>query len=163
MSNMALEKALKDDGIELTRTPVGDKYVSAEITRQGLPLGGEQSGHIIFSEYSYTGDGLLTLLQVLRVLAAEGKPLAVLGHLEPFPQVLVNIRVKEKPQIQTIPEIARTVEVAETQMGDRGRVLVRYSGTEPLLRIMMEGPDETEIRDLSESIAAATRRTIGDS
>ncbi len=163
MSNLALEKALANDGIRLSRTPVGDKYVAGELTRQRLPLGGEQSGHIIFSEYSFTGDGLLTLLQVLRVMAAEGEALSELADLEPYPQVLVNIRVKDKPELATLPDIVRAMEKAERQMGKRGRVLVRYSGTEPLLRIMLEGPDEREIRDLSELIGSATRRAIGDS
>ncbi len=163
MSNLALEKALEKEGITLRRTPVGDKYVSGEMTRRGVSLGGEQSGHIIFSEYSHTGDGLLSLLQVLRVLAAEEKPLSQLAELETYPQVLFNIRVKDKPELQTVPDIVRAIETAERQMGNRGRVLVRYSGTEPLLRIMLEGPDEREIRDLSELIGSATRRAIGDS
>ncbi len=162
MSNLALEKALENDGIRLSRTSVGDKYVSEELSRQSLPLGGEQSGHIIFSEYSFTGDGLLTLLQVLRVMAAEGKSLSELAHLEPYPQILVNVRVKDKPELATVPDIVRAIEEAKQQMGKRGRVLVRYSGTEPLLRIMLEGPDEREIRDLSELIGSATRRAIGD-
>ena len=133
------------------------------MSRQGLPLGGEQSGHIIFSEHAPTGDGLLTLLQVLRVMALEGKSLAELTQLEPFPQVLLNIRVKDKPEIVAVPEIAQTVEVAEQRLKGRGRVLIRYSGTEPLLRIMMEGPDEAEILELSNAVGDAARRAIGDS
>jgi phosphoglucosamine mutase len=132
------------------------------MTRQGMSLGGEQSGHIIFSDFSPSGDGLLTLLQVLRVVAAEGKPLADLANLKPYPQILVNVRVRERPEISSVPEIASAVNAAELQLGDRGRILVRYSGTEPLLRIMMEGPDEMEIRTLTESIGDAARKTIGE-
>jgi phosphoglucosamine mutase len=162
MSNLALEKTLEKEGIRLCRTQVGDKYVAEEMTRQGMSLGGEQSGHIIFSDFSPSGDGLLTLLQVLRVVAAEGKPLADLANLKPYPQILVNVRVRERPEISSVPEIASAVNAAELQLGDRGRILVRYSGTEPLLRIMMEGPDEMEIRTLTESIGDAARKTIGE-
>jgi phosphoglucosamine mutase len=162
MSNLALEKTLEEEGIRLFRTQVGDKYVAEEMARRDLPIGGEQSGHIIFSEHSPTGDGLLTLVQVLRVMAVEAKSLAELATLKPFPQILLNIRVHSKPDISEVPEILRAVEDVERQMKGRGRVLVRYSGTEPLLRIMMEGPDEREIRSLSNTIGDAARRTLGD-
>ncbi len=162
MSNLALEKTLEQEGIRLCRTQVGDKYVAEEMTRRGMSLGGEQSGHIIFSDFSPSGDGLLTLLQVLRVMAAEGKPLAELANLEPYPQILINVRVSQTPEIASVPEISRAMDAAERQLGGRGRILVRYSGTEPLLRIMMEGPEEPEIRTLSESIGDAARKTIGD-
>ena len=162
MSNLALEKTLEKEGIRLCRTQVGDKYVAEEMTRRGMSLGGEQSGHIIFSDFSPSGDGLLTLLQVLRVVAAEGKPLAELANLEPYPQILINVRVRERPEISSVPDIASAMNAAELQLGDRGRILVRYSGTEPLLRIMMEGPDDVEIRTLSESIGDAARKTIGE-
>jgi len=162
MSNLALEKTLAKEGIRLCRTRVGDKYVAEEMARQGMSLGGEQSGHIIFSDFSPSGDGLLTLLQVLRVMAAEGKSLAELANLEPYPQILINVRVKQTPEIDSVPEIARAMDAAEQQLGSRGRILVRYSGTEPLLRIMMEGPEEREIHTLSESIGDAARKTIGE-
>jgi phosphoglucosamine mutase len=162
MSNLALEKTLEQEGIRLCRTQVGDKYVAEEMTHQGMSLGGEQSGHIIFSDFSPSGDGLLTLLQVLRVMAAEGKPLAELANLEPYPQILINVRVSRTPEIASVPEISRAMDAAERQLGGRGRILVRYSGTEPLLRIMMEGPEEREIRTLSESIGDAARKTIGE-
>jgi phosphoglucosamine mutase len=163
MSNLALEQALRGEGIRLSRTQVGDKYVAAEMERCGLVLGGEQSGHVIFSEYSPTGDGLLTLLQVLRVLVATRKPLSDAAYLEPLPQVLVNVPVNEKRDVHQVPEIARAMADAEKRMAGRGRLLVRFSGTEPLLRIMLEGPDEGEIRALSASIADATRRSLADS
>ena len=162
MSNLALEQALGSEEIDLFRTKVGDKYVAEEMERRGLGLGGEQSGHVIFSDYSPTGDGLLTLLQVLRVVANSAEPLKELAYLKPFPQVLVNVPVRKKCDIQQVPEIAHAMEEAERQMAGRGRLLVRFSGTEPLLRIMMEGPDEGEIRALSASIAEATRRSLAE-
>jgi len=162
MSNLALEHALADEGITLHRTQVGDKYVAEEMERRGLALGGEQSGHIIFSEYASTGDGLLTLMQVLRLLITERKPLHELAYLKPFPQVLVNVPVKEKRDIKEVPEIAQAMAEAERRIAGRGRLLVRFSGTEPLLRIMLEGPDEGEIQALSASIAEATRRNLAE-
>ena len=161
MSNMALEVALADDGITLIRTKVGDKFVAQEMAERNIILGGEQSGHIIFSDYASTGDGLLTLMQVLRVMAFENRSLEDLAHLEAFPQMLVNVRVRSRPDIGDVPEIQRAVEAAEKQLDGRGRVLVRYSGTEPLLRIMMEGPDEEEIASLSEDVRAVVEQSIG--
>jgi len=161
MSNMALEVALADDGITLIRTKVGDKFVAQEMAERNIILGGEQSGHIIFSDYASTGDGLLTLMQVLRVMALENQSLEDLAHLERFPQMLVNVRVRSRPDIGDVPEIQGAVEAAEKQLDGRGRVLVRYSGTEPLLRIMMEGPDEGEIASLSENVRAVVQQSIG--
>jgi phosphoglucosamine mutase len=162
MSNMALERALAEEGIQLYRAPVGDKFVAREMAERNILLGGEQSGHIIFADYGSTGDGLLTLLQVLRVLALEGRSLDLLGRLDPFPQVLVNVRVKERPEMKEVPALARAIEEAERRLGSRGRVLVRYSGTEPLLRIMMEGPERTEIESLAKSVEDAARAAIGE-
>jgi len=161
MSNMALEVALADSGIELIRTQVGDKFVAQEMAERNIILGGEQSGHIIFSDYASTGDGLLTLMQVLRVMALENRSLDELAHLEPFPQVLVNVPVSSRPAVSDVPEIASAIESAESQLDGRGRVLVRYSGTEPLLRIMMEGPDEAEIAALTEDVRTIVERSIG--
>ena len=161
MSNMALEVALNQDGITLIRTKVGDKFVAQEMAERNIILGGEQSGHIIFSDYASTGDGLLTLMQVLRVMALENRSLHELAHLEPFPQKLVNVRVGSQPEIDDVPEIRRVIDAAEKQLDGRGRVLVRYSGTEPLLRIMMEGPDEGEIASLTENVRAVVEQSIG--
>lgn len=161
MSNMALEVALAEDGIDLIRTQVGDKFVAQEMAERNIILGGEQSGHIIFSDYASTGDGLLTLMQVLRVMALESRTLGELAHLEPFPQVLVNVRVSSRPEISDVPEIQNAIETAEKTLDGRGRVLVRYSGTEPLLRIMMEGPDEAEIATLTEDVRAVVEQSIG--
>jgi phosphoglucosamine mutase len=161
MSNMALERALADEGMDLHRVPVGDKFVAQEMAERNIILGGEQSGHIIFGEYGSTGDGLLTLIQVLRVLALEGRSLDELGRLDPFPQVLVNVRVRERPEVKDVPALARAIDQAERRLGSRGRVLVRYSGTEPLLRIMMEGPERAEIEALAKSVEDAARAAIG--
>ncbi len=161
MSNMALEVALADDGIQLIRTQVGDKFVAHEMKQRHVVVGGEQSGHIIFSDYASTGDGLLTLMQVLRVLALEERSFDDLSRLEPFPQVLVNVRVSSQPDVDQVPEIARAIEVAEKQLAGRGRILIRYSGTEPLLRIMMEGPEKAEIASLTQSIRTAVEESIG--
>jgi phosphoglucosamine mutase len=161
MSNMALERALADEGVALYRVPVGDKFVAQGMAERNIILGGEQSGHIIFGDYGSTGDGLLTLVQVLRVLALEGKSLDELGRLDPFPQVLVNVPVRERPEVKDVPVLARSIEEAVRRLGSRGRVLVRYSGTEPLLRIMMEGPDRSEIESLAKSVEEAARAAIG--
>jgi phosphoglucosamine mutase len=162
MSNMALEAALAGEGIALVRAPVGDKFVAQEMVRRTIMLGGEQSGHIIFSQHGLIGDGLVTLIQVLRVLALEGRGLDELGRLEPFPQVLLNVRVRERPDVGRVPAIRQAIDRAEQALGERGRVLVRYSGTEPLLRIMMEGPDKAEIESLAGEVGEAVRRSIGE-
>ncbi len=162
MSNMALEAALANEDVELVRAPVGDKFVAQEMARRNIMLGGEQSGHIIFSPYGFTGDGLVTLMQVLRVIALEGRSLDELGRLEPFPQVLMNVRVRQRPDVSRVPAIAEAIARAEQTLHGRGRVLVRYSGTEPLLRVMMEGPDGSEIEQLAREVSEAVRHSIGD-
>lgn len=162
MSNMALERALADEGMALHRVPVGDKFVAQEMAERNIILGGEQSGHIIFGAHGSTGDGLMTLVQVLRVLALEGRSLDELGRLDPFPQVLVNVRVGERPEIKDVPALAQAIDQAERRLAGRGRVLVRYSGTEPLLRIMMEGPERAEIESLAKSVEEAARAAIGE-
>ena len=163
MSNMALEVSLAQEDITLFRTQVGDKFVAQDMDRRNIIIGGEQSGHIIFSDYAATGDGLLTLMQVLRTIAIEGESLDQLAHLDPFPQVLVNVGVSSRPDVRTIPEITHTIEAAEAQLDGRGRVLIRYSGTESLLRIMMEGPDSEEIESLTAIVRDAVESTIGSS
>jgi len=161
MSNMALELALAEDGIQLYRTRVGDKFVAEEMLERQLVLGGEQSGHIIFADYASTGDGLLTLTQVLRVIARAGRKLDELAGIEPFPQVLVNVPVRARPDVRDVPEIADAIAAAEKGLDGRGRVLIRYSGTEPLLRIMMEGPEAKELDALVASVRNAVERSIG--
>lgn len=161
MSNIGLEIALRDRGISLVRTAVGDKYVMEEMVKQGLALGGEQSGHIIFSDHLFTGDGIATALNVLRIMIESGKELNELaGALVTYPQVLVNVRVKQKTDYMTVPAIADTVRRIEAGMAGNGRLLVRYSGTEPLLRIMLEGKDDATIRAWADELAHAVREHL---
>jgi phosphoglucosamine mutase len=162
MSNIGLEIALRDIGVTMVRCPVGDKYVMEEMVRRGLALGGEQSGHIIFMDTLFTGDGLVTALNVLRVMGETGMPLADLSAgLTPFPQVLVNVRVRERRDWTAVPAIADVVRGVEQGLGGRGRLLIRYSGTEPLLRIMIEGEHHGEIIAWAREIADAVVRELG--
>ena len=161
MSNIGLEIALRDRGIRLIRTPVGDKYVMEEMLAGGFVLGGEQSGHVILAEHLPTGDGMATALAVLRVMAESGRELGDLaGELRTFPQTLVNVRVREKRPVAEVPRIHAAISRVEAALDGRGRVLVRYSGTEPLLRIMIEGEDQATVQAWAEEIADAVRTTI---
>jgi phosphoglucosamine mutase len=163
MSNIGLELALRDLGIEIVRCPVGDKYVMEELLRDNLALGGEQSGHIIFADSLFTGDGLVTAINVLRVMAETGESLASLtSGLKTFPQVLLNVRVREKRDWRAIPAIANAAAAVNGRLAGRGRLLVRYSGTEPLLRVMIEGERQDQIDAWAEEIAAAVRQQIGE-
>ncbi|OFW28598.1 MAG: phosphoglucosamine mutase [Acidobacteria bacterium RIFCSPLOWO2_02_FULL_65_29] len=158
MSNLGLELALRESGIELVRTKVGDKYVMEEILARGLSLGGEQSGHIIFSDYLFTGDGLCTALNVLRTIALTSRSLAELaGDLVTYPQVLLNVGVREQVDLQSVEPVADAIARVEARLAGRGRLLVRYSGTEPLLRVMLEGQDEREIRAWAQEIVEAVK------
>ncbi len=161
MSNIGLEIALRDAGIEMVRCPVGDKYVMEEMLRRDIALGGEQSGHVIFSEYLFTGDGLATSLNVLRTMGATSRSLSDLAsELTTYPQVLVNVRVDRKVDLTTVPEVARVMSAVESRLAGKGRLLIRYSGTEPLLRIMIEGQDQREIVAWAEEIADAVKRHL---
>jgi phosphoglucosamine mutase len=158
MSNIGLELALREAGIDMVRCPVGDKYVMEEMIRRDLSLGGEQSGHVIFSEYLFTGDGLATALSVLRTMNASGRNLADLASdLTAYPQVLLNLRVEQKVDLKTIPEVAAVLSSVEARLAGEGRLLVRYSGTEPLLRVMLEGKDSGEIRRWGQEIIDTVR------
>jgi len=162
MANLGLERALADCGIRMVRTPVGDKYVLEEMVRLGAALGGEQSGHIIFREYSTTGDGLLTALRMFEIANASGLGLDELtSDLKIYPQRLVNVRVREKKSLTELPAVANEIRRVEEVFGGSGRVLVRFSGTEPLARVMVEGPDLEQVNRFSESIADAIRREMG--
>ncbi|MGA2267426.1 MAG: phosphoglucosamine mutase [Bryobacteraceae bacterium] len=162
MSNLGLAKALERDGIRMTRTPVGDKYVLEEMVRRGAALGGEQSGHVIFRQYATTGDGLLTALRVFEIARQAGVGLDELtADLHRYPQKLVNIRVREKKALTELPSVAREIRLVEEAFGDAGRVLVRFSGTEPLARVMVEGPDLEQVESFSARIADAIRREMG--
>ena len=161
MSNIGLELALAASGIDLVRCPVGDKYVMEEMLRRDLSIGGEQSGHIIFSDHLYTGDGIATALNVLHVMADTGRELADLAsELVTYPQVLVNVRVREKRDLRSVPEIAAAMERVEQRLAGQGRLLVRYSGTEPLLRVMLEGKDQQDIQTWASEIAATVRQHL---
>ncbi len=162
MSNVGLELALSELGIALVRCPVGDRYVMNEMLERGLSLGGEQSGHIIFTEHLFTGDGLCTALNVLRTVALSGRSLGELaGDLVPYPQVLLNVRVREKVDTERLPAVDAVINRVRARVVGQGRLLVRYSGTEPLLRVMIEGKDEREIRSWAQEIVDVVQREIG--
>jgi phosphoglucosamine mutase len=162
MSNIGLEIALRDAGIDMLRCPVGDKYVMEEMMRRDLALGGEQSGHIIFMDTLFTGDGIVTALNVLRVMAETGQPLAELASgYRAYPQVLLNVRVREKRDWKVVPAIAEAAARVESRLAGRGRLLVRYSGTEPLLRVMIEGERDDEINAWAREIADAVTAELG--
>jgi phosphoglucosamine mutase len=162
MSNIGLELALREADIDIVRTAVGDKYVMEEMIRRDLSLGGEQSGHVIFSDYLFTGDGLATSLNVLRTMVASGRELADLAsEITAYPQVLMNLRVQQKVDLKMVPEVAAVMSSVESRLAGNGRLLVRYSGTEPLLRVMLEGRDETEIRQWGQEIIDAVKQHVG--
>jgi phosphoglucosamine mutase len=162
MSNMGLEAALKRSGIKMLRAPVGDKYVLEQMLATGAALGGEQSGHIIFSGRSTTGDGLLTALLLLDIVHRSGRTLAELtADLKTFPQVIVNVHVRAKPPLDTIPAVAAAIAAAELALADQGRVVIRYSGTEALARVMIEAESEPLMRLHANTIAAAIRSELG--
>ena len=162
MSNMGLEAALKRSGIRMYRAPVGDRYVLEEMQKQNAALGGEQSGHILFPHLATTGDGLLTALVVLDLLARTGKSIEELtADLKVFPQVIVNVKVREKKPLDSIPTVAQAIGTAEQELNDAGRVVVRYSGTESLARVMIEAESEEAMRRHADAIAAAIRNELG--
>src|SRR5579884_1692741 len=162
MSNLGLERALAAHGIAMARTPVGDKYVLEEMERRGAKLGGEQSGHIIFRDWATTGDGLLTALRVLEIVQKSGKMLDELAaSLVVYPQMLVNVRVKQKLPLDQLPRVQEAIREAERAFGDSGRVVVRFSGTEPLARVMIEGPELGDVERMARRIADAIRQELG--
>jgi phosphoglucosamine mutase len=162
MSNMGLEIALRDSGIKMLRAPVGDKYVLEEMQKTGAVLGGEQSGHIILSREATTGDGLLTAIRVLGIVAASGRSLADLAAgMKVFPQTIKNVRVREKRPLDQLPKVMAAIKNAEQRLGGNGRVNVRYSGTESLARVMVEAESEETVQRLAGEIAAALEAAIG--
>ena len=161
MSNIGLEKALTASGLRMLRTPVGDKYVLEEMVKQDAQIGGEQSGHVIFRDYATTGDGILTALRVLEIVRRSGRNLDELaGELRTFPQLLVNVRVKNKRPLDQLPGVQSEIRQAEEAFGENGRVVVRFSGTEPLARVMVEGPDEVSVNHWANRIADAIRQEL---
>jgi phosphoglucosamine mutase len=153
MSNLGLEMALKNRGLKLVRTQVGDRYVLETMLKGGYNLGGEQSGHLVFLNYSTTGDGILTALRLLSVMLREQKTLAELAAcMEEYPQVLLNLKVKERRDLKTVPQAQKAIQAAEKRLQGWGRLLVRFSGTEPLLRVMVEGDKPGEINKLAQEL-----------
>jgi phosphoglucosamine mutase len=162
MSNLGLERALAAEGMTMLRTPVGDKYVLEEMERRGAVLGGEQSGHIIFREFATTGDGMLTALRIFEIVAASGKTLDGLTEgLEIYPQRLVNVQVRERRPLDQMTDVNAEIAACEKAFDGCGRVLVRFSGTEPLARVMVEGPDLPRVEEYSRRIADAIRAELG--
>jgi phosphoglucosamine mutase len=162
MSNLGLEIALQKAGGKLVRAPVGDRYVMEKMLEGGYNLGGEQSGHVIFLDHNTTGDGLISALQVLAIMKQTGKPLSELSAcMKTYPQTLVNVKVKERRDLMSIPEIAQRMAEVEKKLGGSGRLLVRYSGTEPKVRVMIEGEDERGIKVLAEDLAGIIKEKLG--
>jgi len=163
MSNLGLERALKRHGIGLVRTAVGDKYVLEEMRKREAPLGGEQSGHIIFRDYATTGDGMLTALRVLEVMRTSERDLDELtAELEVYPQRLVNVRIRERKPLADLGSVTARIRETEAEFGEAGRVLVRFSGTEPLARVMVEGPEAGRVEHHAKAIAEAIWTEIGE-
>jgi phosphoglucosamine mutase len=162
MSNLGLRMACKKYGFNHRATKVGDRYVLEEMRRLGGILGGEDSGHIIFLDHHTTGDGILAALQLIDAMLRTKKPLSELaGWMDVYPQKLINVKVKSKPEISTVPEIAEVITQAENDLGEQGRVLVRYSGTENLCRVMVEGPTEEITQKYCSKIAESVKRILG--
>lgn len=162
MSNIGLEMALKKEGIKLMRSAVGDRYVVGAMREHNISFGGEQSGHLIFLEHSLTGDGLIAALQVLAIMQRSGKRLSDLARgIKLYPQTLVNIKVKSKPPLEELEGFQAEVAKAEKELGGKGRVLVRYSGTEPKARVMVEGPHDTQIQKIAHHLAETLAKEIG--
>jgi phosphoglucosamine mutase len=162
MSNLGLERALASLGVQMLRTPVGDKYVLEEMIRCDASIGGEQSGHIIFRDFATTGDGLLTALRMLEAMRVSGRTLDELTRdLEIYPQVLLNVRVKQKRPLSELVSVQQEIRSVEDAFGDSGRVLVRFSGTEPLARVMVEGQNSDQVHSAAARIAGAIRAELG--
>jgi phosphoglucosamine mutase len=162
MSNIGLQRALASHGIRLERTAVGDRYVVQRMREGGFSFGGEQSGHLIFLDHGTTGDGLVAALQVLNVMLSQGRPLSELaGVMQRSPQLLRSYRVRSRPPLESLPTLSRRTAEAERELGDDGRVVLRYSGTEPKVRIMVEGPDDAMITRIADALADALAMDIG--
>jgi phosphoglucosamine mutase len=161
MANLGLERALGDSGLKLARTAVGDRYVLEEMRRIGANFGGEQSGHILFLNDATTGDGMLTALKLASIISIVGPLDSLAADLKIFPQKIVNVRVRSKPPLDSLPEVDRILREAEKALGNSGRVVLRYSGTEPLARVMVEAERDEDVRRWTESLAGALRSAIG--
>jgi len=163
MANLGLDESLREAGIRLEKTRVGDRYVAEEMQKLGASVGGEQSGHLLFTEFCPTGDGILSALALLSVMRETGETLAALSTcMRKFPQVLVNVPVRRKPDLATLPALGERVRVFEREMGTSGRVLLRYSGTEPLARVMVEGPVPERVQGMADELAQLIRDAAGE-
>jgi phosphoglucosamine mutase len=161
MSNLGLERVLAREDISLARTNVGDRYVLEEMLRSGNILGGEQSGHVIFLEDSPAGDGLLTAVKIASLVAGKGSLDSLVAGLKDYPQTILNVKVKSKPPLDTLPEVSRALAEANASLGENGRIVLRYSGTEQLARVMVEAEHDSDVQRFSQSIASAIRSSIG--
>src|ERR1700722_14648270 len=161
MANLGLERALESSGLKLARTAVGDRYGFEEMPRIGGNFGGEQSGHILYLEDATTGDGMLTALKMASILSIAGPLDSLIADLKIFPQKILNVRVRSKPPLDTLPEVSSTLREAEKALGNSGRVVLRYSGTEPLARVMVEAERDEDVRRWSDSLASVLRSAIG--
>ena len=161
MSNLGLERALAREGISLARANVGDRYVLEEMLRSGNVLGGEQSGHIIFLDDSPAGDGLLTALKIASFVSMDGRLESLIDGFKDYPQVILNVKVRSKPPLDSLPEVSRALAEAQSTLGENGRVVLRYSGTEQLARVMVEAEHDADVQRFSQSLAAALRSSIG--
>ena len=161
MTNLGLERVLAEDGLRLVRVPVGDRYVLEEMLRTGANLGGEQSGHILFLDDATTGDGMLTAVKIVSLVSLAGPLDDLVADLKVFPQTILNVRVRSKPPLDGLPEVARALAEAERALGDSGRIVLRYSGTEPLARVMVEAERDSDVQHWSRAIASAIQSTIG--
>jgi len=162
MSNFALESSLAAIGVELDRTPVGDKWVWAEMVRRNAQIGGEQSGHLIFRPLATTGDGLLAAMRVADIVVASKRPMAELRVLRKLPQLMKNVRVGRRVSFDQVPQVAEEIAAAERRLAGRGRVLVRYSGTEPLIRVMAEGANVAEVEEIVDLIVHSIENTLSN-
>ena len=161
MANLGLERALESSGLKLARTAVGDRYVLEEMQRIGANFGGEQSGHILFLDDATTGDGMLTALKIASIISMAGPLDSLVSDLKIFPQKIINVRVRSKPALDTLPEVSSVLRQAQTALGNSGRVVLRYSGTEPLARVMVEAESDEDVRHWSHSLASVLRSAIG--
>ncbi|HEY4906972.1 MAG TPA: phosphoglucosamine mutase [Candidatus Acidoferrum sp.] len=161
MSNLGLERVLAREGIAMARANVGDRYVLEEMLKSGNVIGGEQSGHVIFLQDSPAGDGLLTALKIASLVSMHGRLESLIEGLKDYPQTIVNVKVKSKPPLESLPKVAKALKEAQTTLGENGRIVLRYSGTEQLARVMVEAEHQSDVKKFSESVADALRVEIG--
>jgi phosphoglucosamine mutase len=161
MANLGLERALESSGLKLARAAVGDRYVLEEMQRIGANLGGEQSGHILFLDDATTGDGMLTAVKIASLIAADGPLDSLVADLKIYPQTIVNVKVRSKPPLDSLPDVASTLAEAQKTLGDSGRVVLRYSGTEKLARVMVEAERDEDVQRWAHALAGALRTAIG--